>query len=309
MLLDRFGRPVTNLRVSVTKRCNLKCIYCHGEGDIQSNEREMTSEEAKRIVEVAASLGVRRIKITGGEPLLREDICEIISHFKSIPGIEEISMTTNGTLLADFAQDLKRVGLSRVNVGFSSLRPETYSKITGTDKVKDVEGGLAAAADAGLTPIKVNMVVLKGLNDEEIWDMIKYAAARSYILQLIELERQGAAVDVFEKYYADLDEIERQLRRSSDRVEVRSLHNRQIFHLNGTGSKVELVRPFHSSDFCRNCTRLRLTSSGELKPCLMRSDNLVDVLPLIRGGASGDVLQNAFTAAVLRREPYYLADK
>ena len=308
MLVDRFGRPVTNLRITVTKRCNLNCIYCHGEGEFSSAEREMTAEEAKRIVEIAASSGVSRIKITGGEPLLRSDICEIISYFHDIPGIEEISMTTNGTLLADLARDLKGNGLSRVNVGFSSLKPGTYRKVTGADRVVDVKEGLVAAVEAGLTPVKLNMVVLKGLNDGEIWDMVDFAE-RSYILQLIELERQGAAIEAFEKYYTDLDEIERQLRSRSDRVEVRSLNNRQIFHLKGKGSKVELVRPFHNSDFCRNCTRLRLTSSGKLKPCLMKNDNLVDILSLIRKGASEDILKGAFAAAILRREPYYLADQ
>jgi cyclic pyranopterin phosphate synthase len=268
----------------------------------------MTSEEAKRIVEVAASSGVSRIKITGGEPLLRNDICELISYFHNIPGIEEISMTTNGTLFADFARDLKGEGLGRVNIGLSSLNPEIYRKVTGADKVEDVKKGLVAAVEAGLTPVKLNMVVLKGLNDGEIGDMIDFAG-RSYILQLIELERQGAAVEAFEKYYTGLDEIERQLRSRSDRVEVRSLNNRQIFHLKGEGPKVELVRPFHNSDFCRNCTRMRLTSSGKLKPCLMKNDNLVDILSLIREGASEDILKRTFAAAVLRREPYYLADQ
>jgi len=307
VMVDRFGRPVTSLRITVTKRCNLNCIYCHGEGESSSAGMEMSPEEIMQIAEVGVSSGVRKIKITGGEPLLRKDICEIISALRGIRGVDEISMTTNGTLLAEYAEDLKKAGLNRINVGLSSLNPETYRKITSADMVEKVKQGLAAAK-GGLDPIKLNVVLLKGLNEGEIWGMIDFASEQSYILQLIELERQGIAREAFEKYYVSLEEIEHQLRRLSDRVEVRSLHNRSIFHLDGRGSKVELVRPFHSSDFCRNCTRLRLTSRGELKPCLMRDDNLVDLLSLIRKGASEEELKRAFAVAVSRREPYYSAD-
>ncbi|MEM3737652.1 MAG: GTP 3',8-cyclase MoaA [Candidatus Bathyarchaeia archaeon] len=308
-MIDRFGRPVTSLRVSVTKRCNLKCIYCHREGEVRGVDREMSPAEVKQIVEIAAYFGIRRVKITGGEPLLRSDICELVSSIKGTPHIEEVSMTTNGTLLADFALDLRRAGLSRVNVGFSSLRAETYHKITGENRVEDVKRGLVAATEAGLTPIKINMVVLRGLNESEVWDMIDFTSERSYILQLIELERQGIAVGDFERFYVSLGVLEEQLRRLSRQVEFRDLHNRRIFHLDGKSSKVELVRPFHSSDFCKNCTRMRLTSNGELKPCLMRNDNLVDILTLIREGRPEVELRRAFETAVLRRKPYYLADK
>ncbi|RLI04388.1 GTP 3',8-cyclase MoaA, partial [Candidatus Bathyarchaeota archaeon] len=249
MLRDRFGRPVTSLRISVTQRCNLNCIYCHGEGEEEKIDVEMTPEEIEKIVKIASFFGVRKIKLTGGEPLVREDICEIVSKISQVSGIEEVSMTTNGVLLEDLAEKLKKSGLSRVNVNLVSINPETYRMVTGGD-VTRVLRGLEKSHESGLTPIKLNMVVLRSINDHEIWDMVDFASENEYILQLIELENLGNAKNFYDKHYLNLEEIEKRLKEKAEEIKVRNLHNRVVYSLNGGKVKVELVRPFHNSNFC-----------------------------------------------------------
>ncbi|MGP3667089.1 MAG: GTP 3',8-cyclase MoaA [Candidatus Bathyarchaeota archaeon] len=306
MIKDGFGRPITSLRISLTQKCNLKCFYCHKEGEVKENN-EMTSGEIEKIVKVASYFGVSKVKLTGGEPLLRNDIFDVISKIKSIKGITEISMTTNGTLLAGKVKWLKEAGLSRVNVNFPSKKKSTYKAITGKDYVKNVEEGIEKACEAGLNPVKVNMVVLKSLNDEEVWDMINYLANKDLTLQLIELEKLGDAKKLYDKYYFSLDDVEKQLASKAEKVEIRSLHNRKVYYLNESGRKirVELVRPFHNSSFCINCSRLRVTASGKLKPCLMRNDNLVDIISYVRKNAPEKRLHEIFLKTVLSREPYF----
>ena len=167
-LRDSYGRPVTNLRISLTSRCNLSCIYCHAEGE-KNPDTDMSTEEIIGIMNVAAKFGIRSIKFTGGEPLIRPDILDII---QAVPKGIESSITTNGVLLAGMAEGLKKAGLRRVNVSLDSLNPGTYKRITGCDRLGDVLAGIDAALMAGLTPVKLNMVVLSGINDNEIDDFL-----------------------------------------------------------------------------------------------------------------------------------------
>jgi len=305
MTVDRFGRPLTNFRISVTQTCNLNCIYCHREGTNEKAACQMTPEEIEKIVEVATLLGMRKVKITGGEPLLRDDICDIISKIKGLSGVEEVSMTTNGVLLANYADKLKEAGLNRVNVGLASLTPETYQKITGVHCVEDVKKALDEAEGVGLTPVKINMVILRSINDGQVWDAVDYVTNRNIVLQLIELEKIGLAESFYERHYVDLHSIEEQLKKRAQRIEVRGLHNRMVYHLSGSKARVEFVRPFHESGFCMNCTRLRLTADGMLKSCLMRSDNHLDIISYVRNYASKDELRRVFMKAVTLREPYF----
>ena len=291
----------------MTERCNLNCIYCHREGVGSQTGEELTPEEFERIVRVAARLGVRKVKVTGGEPLLRSDITDIVGRIARVPGILEVSLTTNGVNLADHARRLKETGLSRVNINLVSLNPETYQKITGLPVLDKVLSGVREAEEAGLTPIKLNVVVLRGLNDGEIGGFIDFIEGRDIILQLIELERVGCGDSIYSQYYRDLGAIEAELRSRAERVDIKPLHNRRVYHLNGGRVKVEMVRPFHNSEFCMNCRRLRVTADGKLKPCLMRTDNHVDILPILRRGGNFDeeALEDAFRRVVEAREPYY----
>jgi cyclic pyranopterin phosphate synthase len=290
ILRDPYNRPVSNLRVSLTPKCNLSCIYCHREGE-GSPKDPLSGEEIAEILRVAAKFAIRSVKFTGGEPLLRPDLLQII---RSVPDGMESSLTTNGTLLADYASGLKEAGLRRVNVSLDSLDPETYRKITGIDRLADVLEGITAAVDAGLTPVKLNMVVLKGVNDTEIDDFLAYVRGnRNLVLQLIELMQFNDC-----HHHGDLQGLEDALASRSKQIITRRMHHRKKFCLDG--AEVEVVRPLHNTEFCAFCNRLRVTSDGKLKPCLLRTDNHIDIR-----GKKGAELEALFQRAVALREPYY----
>ena len=295
---DRFGRSVTGLRISVTGDCNLNCFYCHREG-CPANSQEMTAEEIRKIVELAAEFGVRKIKLTGGEPLLREDIIEVV-RASAMPKIKDVSMTTNGTLLTKAARELADAGLNRINISLDTLDETTYKKITGKRLLRDVLEGIDAAIEAGLKPVKLNMVLLADVNEHEVEPMIAYASKRGVILQLIELLDLNG--EDFATYHCSLDDIERELQEQATAVRTRrSMQARKKYIL--PEGEVEVVKPMHNTKFCAHCTRLRLTSDGRLKPCLMRNDNLVDLLSHISAGDL-DGARRAFAEAIARREPY-----
>jgi cyclic pyranopterin phosphate synthase len=289
-LKDPFNRPVSNLRVSLTPKCNLSCIYCHREGE-KTPEAPLSAGEIAEVLRVAAGFGIRSVKFTGGEPMLRKDLIEIV---RSVPAGMESSLTTNGTLLAGLAADLKQAGLRRVNVSIDSLDPASYKKITGTDALSDVLEGIDAALATGLTPVKLNMVVLKGINDHEVDDFLAYVRGnRDLVLQLIELMNFNDC-----DHHGDLNGLENSLALRSRQIVTRRMHHRKKYCLDG--AEVEVVRPLHNTEFCAYCNRLRVTSDGKLKPCLLRTDNHVDIR-----GKSGKELEDLFIEAVSRRQPFY----
>jgi len=305
VLFDSCGRPTLNLRVSLTQRCNLHCPYCHREGQAPgSGLREMTAPEVVRIVGVAVGLGISRVKLTGGEPLLRADVVEIVEDLAKIEGLRDLSMTTNGTGLAVLAKPLRIAGLRRVNVNLPSLNEKTYSELNGGE-LGDVLSGVTSAVKAGLYPVKLNMLVLRGVNEHEIASMMDFAGKSGVILQLLELEPVNVQDPYFTRYHYSLDGIEEGLKKQASDVKVRGdMQCRRVYSLSN-GLRVEVVHPIENSEFCARCTRLRVTSDGYLKPCLMVTDNLVDVLTPIRKGASDKKLKELFIEAVKRRQPYY----
>ena len=292
-LSDSFGRTVTSLRTSITNRCNYDCIYCHHEGNTNSSE-EMSVETISNIVHAASDMGVDKVKFSGGEPLLRKDFEDILS---SLPKLRDVSATTNGTFLKGRAQDLKDSGLDRVNISLDSLDPKKYKFITNSNQkmLNCVLDGIHSAIDAGLTPVKLNMVLLKGVNDNEIYDMLDFT--RKYdgqvILQLIELMDFN---DV-SQYQIDANSVEKDLTLRADEIRVRTMHRRKKYIIDG--AEVELVRPVDNSEFCANCNRLRVTADGKLKPCLLVNDNLVDV-----NGMSMEKMPQMLKLAASHRVPY-----
>ena len=305
-LTDNCGRPLLNLRISITQRCNNRCAYCHREGEVQRANRSaelMSVEEIVRMAKIAVGLGMARIKLTGGEPLMRKDLPEIVSGISAIEGLRDLSLTTNGLLLGGgMAKKLCDCGLRRVNISLPSLNPETYHKLTGGALDAALEG-VKDAIEAGFSPVKLNTVVLKDVNVGDVPDLIDFAGRNGVVLQLIELD----PVNVGDKYYTEhhrgLDEQETMLKAKAVSVEKRPLmHNRLIYHL--PNATVEVVKPIENSDFCMHCTRMRITSDGKLKPCLMRNDNLTDILTPIRQGASDEELKALFVKANSLREPY-----
>jgi cyclic pyranopterin phosphate synthase len=305
VLIDRFGRPLLNLRVAVTRQCNLHCQYCHMEGEeklTKNSAEEMTADEIVRLTRIAVKLGMTKVKLTGGEPLLRKDITEIVKGIAAISGLEDLSMTTNGTMLAGLAEELYANGLKRVNINFPTLNAEVYSKLTG-GILKDVLEGIEAAVKVGFYPVKLNMLVLKGVNDYAVLEMINFARKTGAVLQLIELEPLNISDAYYHANFKPLNEYEAMLKKKALKVETRRyMQNRRIYYLPDV--KVELIHPTENTEFCMHCTRLRVTSDGKLKTCLMRNDNLVDVLTPMRNGVSDQELMELFILANQKRQPY-----
>jgi cyclic pyranopterin phosphate synthase len=305
VLKDDYGRPLLNLRVAITKKCNLKCSYCHGEGEERSAEKsngEMTISEIVRIVKIAVGLGVSRVKLTGGEPLMRQDVAEITRSIAALPGLADLSITTNGTSLEPLAESLHTGGLRRVNINLPTLDEEVYHKLTG-GKVEDALRGVKAAVEVGFHPVKLNMLVLKDTNETAVPEMIEFACETGTILQLIELEPINMSDTYYSLNHRSLEEYEAMLKDKAVKVETRQyMQNRRIYDLRNV--KVEVIRPTENTEFCLHCTRLRLTSDGKLKPCLMRNDNLVDILTPMRDGASDQELTELFMLANKKRKPY-----
>jgi len=264
---------------------------------------EMKTDEVIRIACMAVSLGMTRIKLTGGEPLLRRDIVAIVHGLATIPGIMDLAMTTNGTQLSRLAEPLRQAGLMRININLPTLNPKTYAILNGGD-LSDVLSGVGSAVKAGLHPVKLNMLVMRDVNADDIPKMIDFAEQTQTILQLMELEPINIEDEFYKTRFFSLNPIEEGLKEQALEVHTRgSMQNRHVYVLPKVN--VEVVHPIENTDFCARCTRLRLTSDGKFKPCLMVNTNLVDVLTPMREGASDEELKQLFVTAVKRREPYY----
>ncbi|MCJ7632743.1 GTP 3',8-cyclase MoaA, partial [Candidatus Bathyarchaeota archaeon] len=251
MLKDSYGRPVTNLRISLTPRCNLACPFCHKEGDNREFQTEMAPKEIQKIVSIATSLGVDKIKLTGGEPLLRKDIQEIVGLIHAVPEISDIGITTNGIFLKGLAEPLRASGLDRVNVNLGTIRKDTYKKMTGFDDLDRVLHGISAATRVGLAPVKLNMVILKGVNDDQVWEMLDFSRINGLVLQLIEVESATSDKEYYRLFHTDFSEIEEALKGKTEKVVVRDMQHRHKFLLKG-GGEVEVVHPMHNTEFCGN---------------------------------------------------------
>ena len=317
-LIDGYGRGIRSLRFSIMNRCNLNCIYCHAEGEEYSGGEPLSAELIIAIARVASRYyNIRRVKFSGGEPLMRDDLPAIVQAIRVF--MDDISLTTNGTLLSSRAAELADSGLDRVNISLDSLREERYDAITRTrNNLSRVIDGIYTAIDAGLTPVKLNMVLLKGVNDNEIEDMIEFVrkcnergrdrgrgdrgvgSREVVILQLIELIPSfNSAIDI---YRPDFDKLEAELRAKASAVKTRRLQRRQKYIVDGV--EVEVVHPMDNTEFCANCTRLRITSEGMIKPCLLRNDNLV---PIER--VDDEHIISRLKMAMRYREPFFRRKK
>ena len=301
---DTYQRPIISLRISITNRCNVNCFYCHHDG-ILPQKYEMTPEEIHRIAQVARDIGVKKIRLSGGEPLIRDDIVKIVSKISSI-GFKDVSITTNGTFLDKYADSLVEAGLNRVNVSLDTLKPKTYRFITKKDYLQQAKQGIISAAESGLYPVKVNMVVMKGLNHNEIWDMFDFCQENGAVLQLIELLKTDNCPDngFIDDYHYKMDDLEEKLANMADKVKTRRfMQDRKKYFVDG--GEIEVVKPMDNTQFCKNCTRIRITPEGRLKPCLLRNDNLVDFIEPMRQGKSNEELKMLFLKAIENREPFY----
>ena len=298
MLVDAFGREVTDIRISVTNRCNFGCIYCHDEGlgpvlrPRMPHEDEMTPAEVERIVRVAREFDIRTVKFTGGEPLVRQDMEEIVD--RTVRQIDDVSLTTNGSMLAKRAEALRDAGLKRVNVSVDSLDPEAFRDIRKGD-LHPVLLGIQEALRVGLKPVKLNMVVFERTLPyiPQMIDFIGHGDGLK--LQLIQFMPE--LVDHVQ-WGVDIDGVKKWLESRADEVLVREMHHRHVYLFNG--AEVEVVDPVHNAEFCMNCHRIRVTHKGELKGCLNRNDDLIPTR-----GLDVDALREAFRRVVANRVPYY----
>ena len=301
--LDKFERPIVSLRITLTNRCNVNCLYCHHDGMVKS-EDEMTADEVYTICKVAKNLGVKKIRLSGGEPLLKKDIVETVEKINSL-NFKDISMTTNGILLEKYAQDLKDAGLDRVNVSLDTLNRETFEFITKKDYLEDAKRGILKAVEVGFYPVKINMVIMKDINQDEIDDMFEFCKEHDIVLQLIELiESESCDDDKFSAdYHYKLDDIEKELADIADDVHERKfMQGRKKYYIDG--GEIEVVKPVDNSTFCANCSRLRITPDGKIKPCLLRNDNLVELISHVRNGESEKDLEEIFINGINNREPF-----
>ena len=296
-LIDAHGRAISYLRLSVTDRCNLRCWYCMpAEGVAMTTHANILRfEELEQIVEIAVSLGVEKVRITGGEPLVRKGLVPFLSRLSTIPGLNFLVLTTNGILLAEMAADLRNAGVERLNVSLDSLRPETFSAITRGGDLAAVLRGLDAAVQVGLPHPKLNMVVMKGVNDDEIVDFAALARERGCMVRFIEY-MPTACAEGWRDYFLPGEEI---YRRIADRFELVPMAGtpgsgpaRLYGFADGHGA-IGIISAV-SGHFCAGCNRIRVTAQGIARSCLF-SDDALDLKPLLREGALGDV------AAALRR--------
>lgn len=272
------------------------------------NGEQMSPDEIKRVLEIAHEFGVNKVKFTGGEPLLRRDIIDVVRKTREVIS-GDISLTTNGTMLKNKAAQLREAGLDRINISLHSIEREEFRFITGTDSIDRVREGIRAAKEAGFKAIKLNFVVLRGLNTDQLGRMIDFCSEEDVTLQLIEYEttREHENSDEYLRYHIDLEPFERDIAENSILVEKNELHNRPVYTVKNNGRlvRIEFVKPMHNTDFCMNCTRLRLTADGKLKTCLMVDDSYRDVVHELRGSNRLDALREIYSESVMAREPYW----
>jgi cyclic pyranopterin phosphate synthase len=299
-LRDRFQRTVDYMRISITDRCNLRCMYCMPPDGIPpiKHKEILTYEEIFRILHIAAGSGVRTIRITGGEPLVRRDVSHLIRLIKSIKGILDISLTTNGILLEHHAEQLVDAGLDRVNISLDSLNRERYRKITRGGDITAVFRGIEAAEKAGLVPVKLNMVPIRGFNDDEIKDFARLTLKASYQVRFIEFMPFSAPEIWSPEKFIPADEIRSVAEEIGplSPVKLRKSGPAQYFRFEGSSGVLGFISPL-SNHFCGECNRLRLTADGKLRPCLF-SETEIDLKPALRGDAPDSEIERLINLSI-----------
>ncbi|HJV81571.1 GTP 3',8-cyclase MoaA [Noviherbaspirillum sp.] len=298
-LVDRFGRSIEYLRLSVTDRCDLRCTYCMPKGfkGFEEPEDWLTFDEIERLLAAFARLGTSRIRMTGGEPLLRRNLSELAGRIARLPGIRDLSLSTNATRLDRYAESLKAAGVSRINVSLDSLDAECMEKITGHDSLPKIMAGIMAGKAAGFSPIKINMVALRGINDHEIDGMVEFCIAHGFILRLIEAMPMGSTGQ--RASFLDLGPIQARLKEKFDlRPQAAELGGGPARYLTTAdgNANIGFITPM-SQHFCATCNRVRLAVDGTLYLCLGQEEKF-EFRPLLRGGASDAELEAAIRVAI-----------
>lgn len=299
-LKDNYHRTIDYLRVSITDRCNLQCIYCMPSGGLIPIEHKeiLRYEEIIRVIRIAAGIGVRKIRITGGEPLVRRNVVYLIASIKNIPGIEDLSLTTNGILLSRYAEELKSAGLDRVNVSLDTLKPERYREITRSGDLSLVLKGIEAIERVGLSPIKINMVPIRGVNSDEIEEFARLTLKAAYQVRFIEYMPFGSEDMWSPEKFISTEEIKSIVEGVGPLTpaKLRKSGPARYFRFENAPGVIGFISPI-SNHFCNECNRLRLTADGKLRPCLF-SETEIDLKPALRGGASDDEIKRLIKLSI-----------
>ena len=334
-LSDSFHRPISYLRVSVTDRCNLRCLYCVPPQGVEHIDpgQVLSYEEIIRIIEAARKLGITKVRVTGGEPLVRSGIVDFIRLLSSVEGIQDVAMTTNGILLKKYARALRKAGLSRVNVSLDTLRPDRFRKITRGGRIQDVLDGLAAAEDAGLSPIKINAVAMEGFNQDEVLDFGRLTLERDWHVRFIELMPMGhGSLDELEAMADTPRCVSPDFHRLLEEAHIQDgfLSVEQVkgllaplgelepwqvpgngparyYRLPGARGTLGFISPV-SEYFCSSCNRLRLTADGRLRPCLL-AEHEIDLRETLRSGAPPEEIEALIRMAIAAKPERHLIDR
>ncbi len=306
-MIDHYGREIQYMRLSITDKCNYRCQYCMPEEGIPDvgHENILRFEEMEIIVRAATELGIHKFRLTGGEPLVRKGVVDFVKRLKEIPGVEELTMTTNGALLGDLAAPLKKAGLDRVNISLDSMRHSRFREITRLGNLDDVYAGINAATDAGLTPIKLNVVIMKGVNDDEIIDFVQLTMQHPFEVRFIEL-MPFSGNEPLSTQYMSRDDMMKMLPalRPVDAI-PKETGVAELYTYPGARGRIGFISPL-SHCFCGTCNKVRVTADGKLKTCL-HSNQEFDLKPALRVGEKDttsrkDGVKKALEEGILSKE-------
>jgi cyclic pyranopterin phosphate synthase len=298
-LTDPFGRSIEYVRLSVTDRCDLRCFYCMPEGftDFETPDHWLTFDEIERVIAAFGRLGVNRVRITGGEPLVRKGLPELTARLSVLPGIDDLSLSTNAVQLAKHSEALRQGGVQRLNVSLDTLQPERFREIT-KGRLEKVLDGLMTAKASGFSPIKINMVVMKGVNDDEVEEMVDFCLQHGFTLRFIETMPMGDTGRNASDQYIDLQQIKQRLMQRFELVPgvMPGGGPARYMQVAGTDLNIGFITPM-SQHFCETCNRVRLSVDGTLYMCLGQEHNFA-LRPLLRGGISDSGLEEAIREAI-----------
>jgi len=304
-LVDSYGRNIDYLRISITDHCNLKCYYCtpfSGRSHLERSEI-LTYEEMLKVARAAIAAGITKIRITGGEPLVRKGVVEFCQMLSGLGGLESLALTTNGVYLEEMAKPLFNAGVRRINISLDTLKPERFEKITGYDSLPRVLAGIQRAEQVGMHPVKLNTVVMRGINDDEIEDLARLTLDKPYHVRFIELmPTDSQACGSYESLFVPVEEFMKkinQMGRAQIEPPADSYGPARLCRLPGAAGKVGFIAPI-SWHFCSSCNRLRLTADGKIKTCLFSSEE-IDIKTPLRTGATQDEIINIFREAVAHK--------
>ncbi len=312
-LVDAYQREITYMRVSITDRCNLRCVYCMPEEGLEwtPSDEILSYDELLRIITVAARRGLRKIRITGGEPLVRKGVVEFIDRVHRVPGIEEIALTTNAVFLKDMAADLFKAGLRGINISIDSLNPDTFAKIVRRDIFHKVWEGIEEAERVGFTPLKLNVVLQQGVNDHEAIDFVNLTRTKPYHVRFIEYmpcANWDTWVKTYKPFQAVVDEVETM---TGKMIPINGANEgntgpAENFRIPGAPGIVGFIHAV-SHDFCDTCNRVRLTADGQVRPCLF-SEIAVDFRNALRNGCSDEEIEGLLDQVLYVKPEYHELD-